>query len=248
MEFIPSIDIKNKKCIRLTEGKIGTEVIYSDSPLKIAKQFEDLGAKRLHIVDIDGAFNGEMINFDTIKEIRKNTNFFIDVGGGIRDFERIKMLLDIGINRIVLGTIAIKDPSFVEKSIENFSDVFTIGIDVKYDYVLVKGWTEKSNILAKDFIKEMSSFGINEFIWTDITRDGTMKGINTLGLKKITSFTDKDIIVSGGVSNIKDLEILINLNIKNIKGVISGKAIYTGKLDIKEALALLKKSKKLSKN
>lgn len=242
MQFIPSIDIKNKKCIRLREGKLDTEIVYSDSPVEIAKNFESFGAERLHIVDIDGAFSGKLTNFDIIKKIRKETKLFIDVGGGIRNLDSIEMLIGEGINRIVLGTIAINEPDFVKKVLEKFSNVFTIGIDVMGEYVASHGWTKDSNILVKDFIKDMTSIGIDEFIWTDIKRDGTMKGVNIIGLKHITSLTDKAIIVSGGVSSILDIENIINLNIKNVSGIISGKAIYTGAIDIKEAIKLTQKS------
>jgi phosphoribosylformimino-5-aminoimidazole carboxamide ribotide isomerase len=238
MKIIPAIDLKNQKCVRLVQGKIDKETIYSDNPVEMAVLFEKKGAKRLHIVDLDGAFSGEMINFEVIKKIRKAINIEIDVGGGIRTLETAEKLIDIGINKVIFGTVAVKSPLLIEKLVKKFEDKITVGIDAKNGKVAISGWVGDTEILAKDLVKNMENIGVTEFIYTDISKDGMLTGPNFEETKNICDITKSNIVASGGVSCIEDIKKLIDLNKKNMIGVITGKAIYDGRLDLEEAIKL----------
>ena len=221
MKIIPAIDLNNGKVVRLREGKMSTSKIYSDDPLAIAKDFERLGAKYLHIIDLNGAFKGELVNLKTIKKIIKNTSLNIQVGGGIRNEESIKKYTDIGVKNLILGSIAIKNPDFVKEMSKKYN--IMLGVDVIDEYIAIQGWSQISKIKAKNFIESFKENKIKSFICTDIKRDGKLEGINIEFIKKMASL-DVPIIASGGV---KDENDLIELNkIKNIEGVIIGKAFY----------------------
>jgi len=239
MQIIPAIDLKNKKCVRLCQGEIDKETIYSDNPVEMAILWQSKGAKRLHVVDLDGAFSGEMTNFETIKAIRKAVSMDIDVGGGIRTLEWAEMLLNEGINKVIFGTAAVKDPKLIKFAADKFADRITVGIDAKDGKVAISGWVGNTEILAEELVQNMEKIGITEFIYTDISKDGMMAGPNLKETENICKITSQNIIASGGVSGVEDLKNLLNLNQKNLFGVITGKAIYDGKLDLEEAIKLV---------
>jgi phosphoribosylformimino-5-aminoimidazole carboxamide ribotide isomerase len=239
MQIIPAIDLKNKKCVRLLQGEIDKETIYSENPVEMALLWQSKGAKRLHIVDLDGAFTGEMTNFEVIKAIRKAVDMDIDVGGGIRTLERAEILLDAGINKIIFGTVAVKDPKLIKLAADKFADKITVGIDAKDGKVAISGWVGNTEILAEELVQNMEKIGITEFIYTDISKDGMMTGPNLKETQNICKITTRNIIASGGVSCIEDIKNLLALNQKNLTGVITGKAIYDGKLDLEEAIKLV---------
>jgi phosphoribosylformimino-5-aminoimidazole carboxamide ribotide isomerase len=239
MQIIPAIDLKNKKCVRLLQGEKDKETVYSDNPLEMALLFQKKGAKRLHIVDLDGAFTGEMTNFEIIKSIRKAVDMDIDVGGGIRSLERAEILLNEGINKIIFGTVAVKDPKLIKAAADKFADKITIGIDAKDGKVAISGWVGNTEILAEELVLNMEKIGITEFIYTDISKDGMMSGPNLKETENICRITKQNVIASGGVSGISDIQNLLDLKQKNLSGVITGKAIYDGKLDLEEAIRLV---------
>ena len=238
MQIIPAIDLKNKKCVRLRQGKASDETVYSHNPVEIAKHWQDKGARRLHIVDLDGAFTGDMVNFDVIKAIRRALDIEIDVGGGIRTLERAEILIKEGIDRVIFGTVAVKNPEIVYAAAEKFADKITIGIDVKDNKVAIHGWESASEITGHELIKDMERKGINEFIYTDISTDGMLCGPHLEGVKSICSKTKSSIIASGGVAELEDIKDLLDLKLENLIGVITGKAIYDGRLDLEEAIKL----------
>lgn len=238
MQIIPAIDLKNKKCVRLLQGLAEKETVYSENPVEMAQFFESKGAKRLHIVDLDGAFSGEMTNFEIIKNIRKNVGMIIDVGGGIRDLDRAERLIGEGVDRVIFGTIAVKNVDIVAKTVEKFFGKVTVGIDVNDKKVAIKGWVEKTEIFAKDLILNLEKIGVDEFIYTDISKDGMLTGVNLDDTKAVCDYTKQNVILSGGISNIENIKDLLSLNKKNLTGVITGKAIYTKSLDLEEAIKL----------
>jgi len=191
------------------------------------------------IVDLDGAFTGEMVNFEIIKDIRKAIDMDIDVGGGIRTLKSAEMLINEGINKIIFGTVAVKDPVLIKAAADKFADKITIGIDAKDGKVAISGWVGNTEILAQELVHNMEKIGISEFIYTDISKDGMMTGPNIKETENICRITKKNIIASGGVSCIEDIKNLLNLKQQNLTGVITGKAIYDGKLDLEEAIKLV---------
>ncbi|EAI3886869.1 1-(5-phosphoribosyl)-5-[(5-phosphoribosylamino)methylideneamino]imidazole-4-carboxamide isomerase [Campylobacter fetus] len=231
MEIIPAIDLKQSKAVRLTKGDMQTAKIYSDKPWELAKEFEDLGAKWLHIVDLDGAFAGDAINLKTIEKIVSTTNLQVEVGGGIRTKERIKSYLNSGVSRIILGSIALKNPEFVKEVAKNYRVV--VGIDAIDGFVAIEGWANVSKIQASNLAKLYADAGVEAIIATDISRDGMLNGVNVEFSASIAKASGIDTIASGGVKDINDIKCL-KLN-GNIAGVIVGKAYYEGKLDLKEA-------------
>jgi phosphoribosylformimino-5-aminoimidazole carboxamide ribotide isomerase len=231
MIIIPAIDLKNGEVVRLTKGVMNSAKIYSDTPYKIALEFEKMGAEWLHIVDLNGAFAGEPKNLEAIKNIRKYTNLKIELGGGIRDEETIKKYLDLGIDRLILGSIAQKKPKFVKELADKFPII--VGIDAINGYVAVEGWGEVSKIKATLLAKEFENSNIQAIISTDIGRDGTLDGINLEFTESITKSSKLPVIASGGLKNMEDLEKISKSNL--IAGVIVGKSFYEGTLNLKEA-------------
>jgi len=231
MVIFPAIDLKDGKAVRLTKGLMQSAKVYSDEPFRLAKEFEEMGAKWLHIVDLNGAFVGEPKNLKQIEKIRKHTNLKIQLGGGIRDEDTIKRYLNLGINRVILGSIAAKDP---QKVIE-LADIYPIavGIDAKDGFVAINGWSNTEKIKAVELAKIYKNSKINCIIATDISRDGTLSGLNIDFILKIQHASQKNVIASGGVASIKDIE---EVKKHNIYGVIIGKAFYEGKIDLKELL------------
>ncbi|MCD8212579.1 MAG: 1-(5-phosphoribosyl)-5-[(5-phosphoribosylamino)methylideneamino]imidazole-4-carboxamide isomerase [Campylobacter sp.] len=233
MEIFPAIDLKDAKAVRLSRGLMQSAKIYSDKPHELAKTFEDFGAKWLHVVDLDGAFAGETINFDVVENIVKHTNLKVQIGGGIRDQERIKRYLDIGASRVILGSIALKNPLFVRKMARLYPIV--VGIDAKNGFVATQGWAEVSDMRATDLAQEFANAGVEAIICTDINKDGMLEGINVKFTLDIARASGVDTIASGGVSGIDDI-----LRLKQsgeAAGIIVGKAYYEGKIDLKEAFS-----------
>ncbi len=236
MEILPAIDLKDGKAVRLTKGLMNSATIYSDEPYKLAMEFERLGSSWLHLVDLNGAFAGEPKNLEQIKKIRKMCDIHIELGGGIRDEETIKRYIDLGIDRVILGSIALKKPDFVKKMAQKYR--IAVGIDAIDGFVTVEGWAEQSNIKATTLAQNFADAGVEAIICTDVSRDGTLSGVNVEFTQKIAQASKLDTIASGGV---KDLDDIIALNKSgDIAGVIVGKAYYEQTLDLKEALKIVK--------
>jgi len=240
MLIIPAIDLKEGKCVRLEQGLMEKATIYSEDPATTAKHWESQGAELLHVVDLDGAFAGVPKNLGAIKAIRKAIKIPIEVGGGIRDIATISSLVAIGINRIILGTAAIEDPDFVEEACKEFPKRIIVGIDAKDGMVAIRGWAEVTSVKAIDLAEQMQDFGVISIIYTDIKRDGMLSGPNIEATKTLAEGLKIPVIASGGVSTIKDIKDLLAVTRSGIEGVITGKAIYSGSLDLKEAIALAK--------
>jgi phosphoribosylformimino-5-aminoimidazole carboxamide ribotide isomerase len=237
MIVLPAIDLKDGKAVRLTKGLMNSAKIYSDEPWQVAKKFEELGSKWLHVVDLNGAFAGEPANLEQIKKIRKNTNLKMELGGGIRDEETIKMYLDLGVDRLILGSIALKNPEFVKEMASKYP--IAVGIDAKDGYVAVEGWAEVSQMKATDLAKEFANAGVKAIIATDISKDGTLSGVNIDFIKEIKKTSNLPVIASGGVRDINDIKLLIK---NEIYGTIIGKAFYEGTIDLKEVFSLIKEN------
>lgn len=235
MEIIPAIDLKNGCAVRLFKGEMNSAKIYSNNPSEFAKKFEDLGAKRLHIVDLDGAFAGESVNFGVVEKIAKNTNLKIQIGGGIRNEEKIKDYLNLGVDRVILGSVALKNPEFVRDMTKKYKIV--VGIDAKDGFVAVEGWAEVSKIKATDLAKLYADAGVEAIIATDISKDGTLSGVNLEFTSQIAKASKIPTIASGGVANLEDIEKIASCD--DISGVIIGKAYYEGKIDLEKAFKIL---------
>jgi len=230
MEILPAIDLKDGQAVRLTKGLMDSAKIYSDEPWQVAKRFEELGSKWVHLVDLNGAFAGEPKNLEQIKKIRENCNLKLELGGGIRDEETIKMYLDLGIDRLILGSIAVKDPQFVRDMAAKYPIV--VGIDAIDGMVAVEGWGEVSDMKATDLAKEFANAGVEAIICTDVGRDGMMTGLNLEFTKAIQEASGVETIASGGLKDMSDIHGLIDAK---IDGTIVGKAFYEGTLDLEEA-------------
>lgn len=235
MEIIPAIDLKNGCAVRLLKGEMDSAKIYSNDPSEFAKKFEDLGAKRLHIVDLDGAFAGDSVNFSVVEKIAKNTNLKMQIGGGIRNEQRIKDYLNLGVDRVILGSIALKNPNFVKEVAKKYKIV--VGIDAKDGFVAVEGWAEVSKMKATDLAKLYADAGVEAIIATDISKDGTLSGVNLEFTSQIAKSSGIATIASGGVANLEDIEKIVVCG--DISGVIIGKAYYEGKIDLKKAFKMV---------
>ncbi len=233
MKIFPAIDLYNGKAVRLYKGDYNNMTIYSDNPLEIALDFKKQGAEYIHIVDLEGAKTGETPNINVIRNIVENTQMFTEVGGGIRSMEVIKKYIDIGVNRVILGTAAVTDEKFLIEALNTYSDKIAVGVDIKDGYVAIKGWTEKSKYSFDEFMQKMQHMGVKTVICTDISKDGAMQGTNIPLYKELSDKFQIDIIASGGVSSIDDI---INLKRMNMYGAIIGKAYYTNTISLKEAI------------
>ena len=233
---IPAIDLKGGKCVRLRQGRMEDSTIYSDHPGQMAKKWESLGAELLHVVDLDGAFSGKPENIKSIKEIVNSINIPVEVGGGIRTMETVDSLIEAGVARVILGTKAIEDPDFVKEAASKHNGKIVVGIDAKDGMVAVKGWAEVTRMTALELAEKISKYDIADIIYTDIKRDGMLKGPNIEATKTMVMFSSVPIIASGGVSNLKDVKDLCK--IKGLKGFITGKALYDGTLSLREAIRL----------
>ena len=234
MKILPAIDIKDKKCVRLVKGDFDNKTEYEISPVDQAVKYKDHGFKNLHIVDLDGALSGEIVNLDIIQEIIKKSNLKIEVGGGVRNINSIKEYTDAGVEKVILGSAAIKNKNFLKEACENFPNQIALGLDAKDGYLSVSGWKENSNLLTLDFLKEVNNFGASRLIYTDINRDGMKQSPNFEETEKVADTSNCPVIISGGVSSIDDIKKAKELNNKNIEGIIVGKAIYDGDIDLDE--------------
>jgi phosphoribosylformimino-5-aminoimidazole carboxamide ribotide isomerase len=240
MLIIPAIDLKEGKCVRLEQGLMDKATVYSDDPATTARHWEAQGAEFLHVVDLDGAFAGKPKNLDAIKAIRAAIRIPIEVGGGIRDMATIRTLVSIGINRIILGTAAIENPSFVQEACGEFPSRIIVGIDAKEGLVAIKGWAEVTKVQAIDLAKQMQEYGVIAIIYTDIKRDGMLSGPNIEATQALARALHIPVIASGGVHTMKDIERLLTVRYSGVSGVITGKAIYSGSLNLKEAITFVK--------
>ena len=237
MNIFPAIDLYEKKVVRLYKGDYSKMTVYSEDPLAVAKDFEKAGAKNIHIVDLEGAKFGTTPNLDVVKQIAENTNLFIEIGGGIRSLDTIKKYLDIGVNRVILGTAAVNDQEFLKEAITLYKDKIAVGVDVKDGMVAIKGWEEKSKYNCYEFCKLMQAYGVKNIICTDISKDGAMQGTNRELYKDLAKKFSIDITASGGVSTIEDIVALKSLN---LYGAIIGKAYYAGSIRLEDALEAVK--------
>ncbi len=234
MKILPAIDIKDKKCVRLIRGDFENKTEYKMSPVEQAEKYNAHGFKNLHIVDLDGALTGETVNLDIIQEIVKKFDLKIEVGGGVRSINNIKKYSDAGVEKIILGSAAIKDKNFLKEACEKFPNQIALGLDAKDGYLSVSGWKENSNLKTLDYLKEVNDFGATRLIYTDINQDGMKRGPNFNETSKVADTSNCPVIISGGVSSIDDIKKAKELNNKNIEGIIVGKAIYDGDIKLEE--------------
>ena len=232
MKIFPAIDIKDKKCVRLLKGDFDTKTEYAMSPVEQARKYKDHGFKNLHIVDLDGALTGETVNLDIIQKIVKNFDLKIEVGGGVRSMDNIQKYTDAGVEKVILGSAAIKDKNFLKEACKKFPNQIALGLDARDGYLSVSGWKENSNKLTLDYLKEVNDFGASRLIYTDIDQDGMKQGPNFEETSRVADTSNCPVIISGGVSSIDDIKKAKELNNKNIEGIIVGKAIYDGDIDL----------------
>lgn len=233
---IPAIDLKDGLCVRLLQGKKEDATVYSDNPVATARRWESCGARLLHVVDLDGAFTGNQKNFDGICKIREAVKIDIQVGGGIRDIEKIDTLISAGINRVILGTVAIENPEIVKEACKKYPGKVLVGIDAKNGMAAVKGWVEVTRVKAKELALKMQDYGAAGIIYTDISKDGMLTGPNIETTREMVESLDIPVIASGGISSINDIKNL--MTIKGLWGAITGKAIYSGAIDLREAIKI----------
>ena len=232
MKIFPAIDIKDKKCVRLVKGDFDKKTEYEMSPVEQAGKYRDHGFKNLHIVDLDGALTGKTVNLDIIQDIVGKFDFKVEVGGGIRNSDSIQKYIDAGVEKVILGSAAIKDKNFLKRSCEKFQNQIALGLDAKDGYLSISGWKESSNQLTLDYLKEINDYGVSRLIYTDINRDGTKQSPNFNETIKVAEMSKCPIIISGGVSSIDDIKKAKDL--KNVEGIIVGKAIYDGDIKLEE--------------
>lgn len=233
MYIYPAIDLYGGKAVRLYKGDYDQMTVYSDDPVSVAKDFAAAGASHIHLVDLEGAKIGKPANLETIRAIVETTGLFAEVGGGIRDMETVDSYLSIGVGRVILGTAAVKDPDFLHAALQKYGEKIAVGVDLKDGYVAIKGWTETSNLKAEEFFEKMQKLGVRTIICTDISRDGAMKGTNRALYRALSNKFDIDLIASGGVSSMEDVEALAEMK---LHGAIIGKAYYIGAIDLKQAV------------
>ena len=234
MKIFPAIDIKDKKCVRLIKGDFENKTEYETSPVDQAAKYKDHGFKNLHIVDLDGALTGKTVNLDIIKEIVSKYDFKIEIGGGVRNTESIKQYIDSGVEKVILGSGAIKNKEFLKEACEKFKNKIALGLDAKDGNLSVSGWKENLNVKTIDFLKEVNDFGVSRIVFTDINRDGMKTSPNYEETIKIAETSNCPVVISGGVSSINDIKKAKELNNKKIEGIIVGKAIYDGDIKLDE--------------
>ena len=240
MILFPAIDIRNGRCVRLTEGKFECETVFAEDPAEMAVRWADGGAEYLHVVDLDGALAGQSSNTEVIKRILAKVKMPVQVGGGIRTLANIENMLALGVTRVILGSVAVRDPELVREACQKFPGQVVVGIDAKNGEVAVEGWGIGGGIGAIELAKKMAAVGVEHIIFTDISRDGMLSGVNVEATAELAKASGVKVIASGGVSSLADLKALQVHEADGIEGCIIGKAIYTGALDLKEALAALK--------
>ena len=234
MKIFPAIDIKDKKCVRLIKGDFENKTEYATSPIDQASKYKDHGFKNLHIVDLDGALTGKTVNLDVIQEIVRKYNLKIEIGGGIRSLDSIKQYIDVGVEKVILGSGAIKNKEFLKEACKKFKDKIALGLDAKDGNLHVSGWKENLSINTLDFLKEVNSYGVSRIIYTDINRDGMKTSPNFEETLKIAELSNCPVVISGGVSSMNDIKKAKELNNKKIEGIIVGKAIYDGDIKLDE--------------
>lgn len=233
MYIYPAIDLYEGKAVRLYKGDYARMTVYSENPPEVAKAFAAAGAKHIHLVDLEGAKKGAPANLDVIREIIEAADLFVEVGGGIRSMETVESYLSIGVNRVILGTAAVTDPDFLEAALKKYGEKVAVGVDLKDGFVAIKGWTEKSQLTADEFFRRMQTLGVKTVICTDISRDGAMKGTNRELYREMSKKYAIDLIASGGVSTLADVQALAEMG---LHGAIIGKAYYIGAIDLKTAI------------
>jgi len=234
MKIFPAIDIKDKKCVRLIKGDFDNKIEYETSPIDQASKYKDHGFKNLHIVDLDGALTGKTVNLDIIQEIVSKYDLIVEIGGGVRNFKSIQKYTDVGVEKVILGSAAIKDKNFLKEACKKFPNKIALGLDAKDGYLSLSGWKENSNQLTLDFLKEVNNYGATRLIYTDINRDGTKQSPNFEETKKVADNSSCPVVISGGVSSIEDIKKAKELKNNNIEGIIVGKAIYDGDIKLEE--------------
>ena len=232
MKIFPAIDIKDKKCVRLVKGNFNNKTVYEMSPVEQAVKFKDHGFENLHIVDLDGALTGETVNLDIIQDIVGKFDLNVEVGGGIRNLDSVLKYINAGAEKVILGSAAIKDKNFLKEACEKFPNKIALGLDAKDGYLSVSGWKESSNQLTLDYLKEVNDYGVSRLIYTDINRDGMKQSPNFDETSRVAEISNCPVIISGGVSSINDIKKAKSL--KNVEGIIVGKAIYDGDIKLKD--------------
>ncbi|MFL2851520.1 MAG: 1-(5-phosphoribosyl)-5-[(5-phosphoribosylamino)methylideneamino]imidazole-4-carboxamide isomerase [Candidatus Pelagibacter sp.] len=232
MKIFPAIDIKDKKCVRLVKGDFDNKTEYEISPIEQAGKYKDHGFKNLHVVDLDGTLTGETINIDIIQNIVSKFDLKVEIGGGIRNLDSIQKYIDAGAEKVILGSAAINDKKFLKEACKKFPNKIALGLDAKDEYLSVSGWKEKSDQMTLDYLKEVNDYGVSRLIYTDINRDGMKQSPNFDGTSKVAEISNCPVIISGGVSSIDDIKKAKSL--KNIEGIIVGKAIYDGDIKLEE--------------
>ena len=235
MEVIPAIDMRGGRCVRLYQGDYDRETVFSDDPASVALEWQELGAPRLHVVDLDGAATGVQTNLDALRLICEAVSVPIQTGGGIRDMDSARRVLDMGVQRFILGTSAVEEPSLVERACSQFgAEAVVVGVDARDGMAAIRGWRETTSVSALDLIRSMTGLGARRFVYTDISRDGTLSSPNFGAIENIARGCDVSLVVSGGVSSPEHVERLASLG---VEGVIIGRALYTGDVDLREAIA-----------
>lgn len=234
MKIFPAIDLKDGRAVRLFQGDYDKMTVYSDDPAEVAKGFRKKGASNIHIVDLDGAKDGTLSNFETVSKIVKSTDMFVEIGGGIRDDERIARYLDMGVGRVILGTAAVRDPEFLERALAKYGEKIAVGVDARDGLVAVSGWQETTSVDSFMFCEQLRDMGVKTVIYTDISRDGSLEGTNMEAYRRLSRIEGLDITASGGISFESEIEALRDV----VSGAILGKAIYTGMLDLERAVRI----------
>ncbi|MBE5739848.1 MAG: 1-(5-phosphoribosyl)-5-[(5-phosphoribosylamino)methylideneamino]imidazole-4-carboxamide isomerase [Clostridiales bacterium] len=237
MNIFPAIDLFDKKAVRLYKGDYAQMTVYSENPVAVAKDFENKGAKYIHVVDLEGAKKGSPAHLDVVKKIAEETNLFIEIGGGIRDMQTVEEYLSVGANRIILGTAAVTDEAFLKAALHKYGEKIAVGADIADGHIAIKGWIEKSEYTTDAFFEKMQSLGVKTVICTDISKDGAMKGTNRALYKQLSEKYTINIVASGGVSTIEDVKALAEMG---VYGAIIGKAYYIGAIELKEAIEVAK--------
>ncbi len=237
----PAIDIRGGKCVRLSQGDYNQETIYHENPVEMARNWTEQGAQWLHLVDLDAARSGELANIDVIDSIVSETSIAVQVGGGVRNMDRLERLLQAGVSRVVIGSAAIENPKFVQTALALYSEQIAIGIDARDGYVATHGWLQQATVTAEELAKNMADLGAKTFIFTDIARDGMLSGANSEATAKLARACKRDVIASGGVATLDDVEQLASLETSGVSGVIIGKALYTGAIQLFDVLEGVKR-------
>ncbi len=237
MNIFPAIDLYGGKAVRLFKGDYAQMTVYNDDPVAVAKDFVGAGAKFIHIVDLEGAKNGDTPNLSVVCAIKEQSGLFCEIGGGVRSMEVVDRYMASGIDRVILGTAALNDPDFLQEAVSKYGEKIAVGVDLKDGFVAVKGWTEKSNMPAFDFCEKMQKIGVKTIICTDISKDGAMQGCNLQLYREMSETFTMQIVASGGVSDLENVKQLANMN---LYGAIIGKAYYTGAINLKEAIEVAK--------